>query len=37
MRNEAESGSIVAAHAFASEGFDAEIAPGHRLVGYSAN
>jgi hypothetical protein len=35
--NEAESGSILAARAFASEGFDAGIALGRRLVGYHAN
>src|SRR5262245_39121988 len=35
--NEAESGSMLAAHAFDFQGFDAQVTPSRRLVAYMSN
>jgi hypothetical protein len=37
VRNEAESGSLLAAHAFGFQGFDARVTPSRRLVAYMSN
>ena len=37
VRNEAESGSMLAAHAFDFQGFDAQVTPSRRLVAYMSN
>jgi hypothetical protein len=37
VRNEAESGSLLAAHAFDFQGFDAQVTPRRRLVAYMSN
>ena len=34
---EADSGSLLAAHAFDFQGFDARVTPPHRLVAYMSN
>jgi hypothetical protein len=37
VRNEAETGSMLAAHAFDFQGFDARVTPSRRLVAYMSN
>ena len=37
VRNEAESGSMLAAHAFGFQGFDVWVTPDRRLVAYMSN
>jgi hypothetical protein len=37
VSNEVESGSILAAHAFGFQGFDARVTPSRRLVAYMSN
>jgi len=37
VSNEAESGSMLAAHAFDFQGFDAQVTPSRRLVVYMSN